>query len=153
MKKEFATFGGGCFWGIEDALQKTDGVIDAVSGYSGGVTQNPTYKTVCSGNTAHAEVVQVEFNPEIISYELLVKRFMNIHDYTNRNSSNNDPLSQYRSIILYHNNEQKEIINRVFEEIKQKSNKEIKTQICSLLNFFKAEDYHQDYYGACRKKS
>lgn len=152
MKNEFATFGGGCFWGIEEALQKTNGVIDAVSGYSGGTTINPTYKLVCEGNTAHAEVVQVEFDPEIISYEMLVKRFMSIHDFSSKNSSNIDPLSQYRSIILFHNSEQEKIMRNVFAEIKLSSSKEIKTQVCPLLNFFKAEDYHQDYYGACRKK-
>ncbi len=151
MKNQFATFGGGCFWGIEESLQNTPGVIDAVSGYSGGLTESPSYKSVCAGNTAHAEVVQVEFNPEKISYENLVKRFMSIHDPTERNPSNRNPMSQYRSIILYHSHEQKEVIEKVISEMQKSSSRQIKTEVYPLIKFHKAEDYHQDYYGACRK--
>lgn len=151
MENQFATFGGGCFWGIEESLQNTPGVIDAVSGYSGGTTENPSYKSICGGNTAHAEVVQVEFDPEKISYENLVKRFMSIHDPTERNPSNRNSKSQYRSIILYHNDEQKLIIEQVINEIEKGSSRKIKTEVVPLIKFNKAEDYHQDYYGACRK--
>lgn len=153
MKNQFATFGGGCFWGVEESLQKTEGVIDAVSGYSGGITESPNYKSICDGNTAHAEVVQVEFNPEQITYEQLVKRFMNIHDATDKNYANLDSKSQYRSIILFHNEEQKHIAVNVINELQTKISKNIKTEIVPLIKFHKAEDYHQDYYGACRISS
>lgn len=147
MNTQLATFGGGCFWGVEENLQRIPGVIDAISGYAGGTTPNPTYKTVCAGQSAHAEVVQVEFNADKISYEELLRKFMKMYDYSRRNYNNIGAKSQYRTIVLYHNADQKEIAEKVFAEIAQTNNREVLTELSSLEVFTKAEDYHQDYNG------
>ncbi len=147
MSTQLATFGGGCFWGVEENLQRIPGVIDAISGYAGGTTPNPNYKTVCAGRSAHAEVVQVEFNADRISYDELLRKFMKMYDYSSRNYNNLNSKSQYRTIVLYHNAEQKEIAEKVFTEIAQTSNREVLTELSALKTFTKAEDYHQDYNG------
>ncbi len=147
MNTQSATFGGGCFWGVEENLQRIPGVIDAISGYAGGNTENPTYKSVCSGLTAHAEVVQVEFDADKISYDELLRKFMKMYDYSRRNYDNLNRKSQYRTIVLYHNGDQKEIAEKVFAEIAQTNNREVLTELSALVVFTKAEDYHQDYNG------
>lgn len=145
---EFATFGGGCFWGVEKFFQDIPGVIDAVSGYAGGDSIDPTYSDVCGGRTGHAEVVNVEFDANKITFYDLTKKFL--LKYGTSSTSNLDSVSQYRSIILYRNEEQKEVVNRVFNEIADNSLKKITTQVIALEKFYPAEDYHQDYYGSCR---
>jgi len=148
LKTEFATFGGGCFWGVEKFLQETSGVIDAVSGYAGGHSINPTYSDVCGGYTGHAEVVNVEFNPAKIKFETLVKIFLKT--YRDTNEINRETKSQYRSIILYRNEDQKKSIEKVFNDFEQENNKIITTQVKALDKFYRAEESHQDYYGSCR---
>ena len=145
---QFATFGGGCFWGVEKFLQDIPGVIDAVSGYAGGEFMDPTYSDVCGGRTGHAEVVNVEFDADAISYSSLLEKF--ISKYGTTSSSNLDSVSQYRSIVLYQNIEQKEATKNVFEKLEANSGKVIATQIVALDKFYPAEDFHQDYHGSCR---
>lgn len=147
MNTQLATFGGGCFWGVEENLQRIPGVIDAISGYAGGTTASPNYKIVCSGRSAHAEVVQVEFNADKISYEDLLRKFMKIYDYSGRNYHNLNKTSQYRTIVLYHSAEQKAIAEKVFAEIALTNNREVLTELSALGTFTQAEDYHQDYNG------
>lgn len=144
-----ATFGAGCFWCVEAVFQRLRGVESVVSGYTGGETKNPTYKQVCTGNTGHAEVIQITFNPEQISFSDLLEVFWHSHDPTTLNRQGNDIGTQYRSAIFYHDEEQK----RIAEESKHKINlsKEFKehivTEITPLGDFYNAEDYHQNYYN------
>jgi methionine-S-sulfoxide reductase len=145
---EKAIFACGCFWGVEATFQKLDGVISAVSGYTGGRTENPTYKEVCNGNTYHAEAAEVEFDPSKISYEKLVTIFFKMHDPTTLNRQGPDVGSQYRSAIFYNSEEQKntaETVKKEFEEAKIYK-KPIVTQIAPASTFYKAEEYHQKYY-------
>ena len=145
---EFATFGGGCFWGVEEFLQDIRGVIDAVSGYAGGEFIDPSYSDVCGGRTGHAEVVNVEFDADIISYSLLLEKFTS--KYRAKSSANLDSVSQYRSIVLYRSSEQEEATKNVFEKLEANGGKKITTQIVALEKFYPAEDFHQDYHGSCR---
>ena len=146
--KEVATFGTGCFWCTETIFRKLNGVESAISGYSGGTKENPTYREVCSGTTGHAEVVQVSFDPTVISYTELLEVFWKVHDPTTLNRQGNDIGTQYRSAIFYHNEEQKKLA----EEYKSKLEEEnifdnpIVTEITPFETFYPAEDYHQDYY-------
>jgi peptide-methionine (S)-S-oxide reductase len=145
---EKATFAAGCFWGVEDEFRKVPGVLNATVGYSGGRTQNPTYKDVCSGTTGHAEVCQVEFDPEKTSFESLVSLFFNMHDPTTLNRQGPDVGSQYRSAIFYHNETQR----TKAEEVKEKLEKEAKfkrpivTEVKAVSDFYPAEEYHQQYF-------
>ncbi len=145
---EKATFGTGCFWCSEAIFEELKGVRSAVSGYSGGHVKNPTYKQVCTGTTGHAEVVQVTYDPEVISYEELLEVFWRIHDPTTLNRQGNDVGPQYRSVIFYHNDQQRQLA----EHYKQKLNAEgvfgapVVTQIEPFEAFYPAEDYHQQYY-------
>lgn len=147
-KYEIATFGTGCFWCTETIFEKLKGVESAVSGYSGGTKENPTYKEVCTGNTGHAEVIQVTFDPSIISFKDLLEVFWKTHDPTTLNRQGEDVGTQYRSVIFYHNDEQKKLA----EEYKAKLESAkvyqdpIVTEITKFKNFFPAENYHQDYY-------
>jgi len=143
---EKATFGGGCFWCLEAVFEETRGVIDVISGYEGGQTPNPTYEQVCSGTTGYAEVVQITFDPKIISYEALLKIFWLIHDPTTLNRQGNDVGTQYRSIIFYHNETQKEEAEASMKVFSSKFTKPIVTEIKPLETFYKAEAYHQDYF-------
>lgn len=145
---QFATFGGGCFWGVEKFLQDTPGVIDAVSGYAGGSFIDPTYSDVCGGRTGHAEVVNVEFDADVISYSLLLEKF--ISKYGGKYSANLDSVSQYRTIVLYRNSEQEEATKKVFEKLEATSGKKVAVQVVALEKFYPAEDFHQDYHGSCR---
>jgi peptide-methionine (S)-S-oxide reductase len=145
---ELATFGSGCFWCSEAVFQQLKGVKSVKSGYAGGTTENPTYEQVCTGRTGHAEVIQVEFDPSVISYEELLEVFFETHNPTTLNRQGNDVGTQYRSIILYHSDEQKEIAERMkkrFDESGKWKNP-IVTEIKAITEFYVAEDYHQDYY-------
>jgi len=146
MKYEVATLGGGCFWCLEAVFEETRGVIDVVSGYTGGTLDNPSYEQVSNGATGHAEVVQVTFDPSIISYEALLKIFWLIHDPTTLNRQGNDVGTQYRSVIFYHDEKQKEQAEASFKVFSSKFTKPIVTEIKPLETFYKAEAYHQDYF-------
>ena len=145
---EKATFGAGCFWGIEFAFRKVEGVKEAYVGYAGGNTPNPTYQEVCSGQTGHAEVVQVEFDPDKVSYEELLELFWAIHDPTTLNRQGPDVGTQYRSAIYYHSPEQEASIKSailIMEESRKFENP-IVTEIAPIDRFFMGEDYHQRYF-------
>lgn len=147
-KTEFATFGAGCFWGVEVTFRNTKGVLDTSVGYSGGATNNPTYEQVCSDKTGHAEVVRVEFDPAIVSYEELLKVFWESHDPTELNRQGPDVGTQYRSAIFYHSQEQKEAAERSKKELQESGRygaKTIATSIEPTGAFWRAEEYHQQY--------
>lgn len=142
-----AILAGGCFWGMEDLFAKLDGVVDVVNGYSGGDIPNPNYNLVSSGFTNYAEAIEVSFDPDIISYETIVKFFFKIHDPTTLNRQGNDVGTQYRSAIFYIDDEQKRISENIIEGATKNNifKKEIVTKLEKYKNFYKAEDYHQDY--------
>jgi peptide-methionine (S)-S-oxide reductase len=145
---EKATFGAGCFWGVEAAFRRVKGVVFTAVGYMGGSLENPTYKDVCTDRTGHAEVVQVEFDPDTISYKELLKVFWEIHDPTQLNRQGPDFGTQYRSVIFYHNEDQEKLANASKEEL-QRSGKyvgEIVTEITPATPFYRAEEYHQRYH-------
>src|SRR4051812_30195866 len=143
-----ATFATGCFWCTEAIFQELKGVVKVTSGYSGGKTVNPTYKQVCTGETGHAECVQVVYEPEKISYDELLEVFFEVHDPTSLNRQGADVGTQYRSAIFYHNNEQKEKAEYYTNELNKSGayNKPIVTEIAAVTKFYPAEDYHQEYY-------
>lgn len=145
---EKATFGGGCFWCIEAPLQLLSGVHSVTSGYAGGFTKMPTYNEVCSGVTGHAEVVQVEFNPDEVSYAKLLEVFFTVHDPTTPNRQGADIGTQYRSIILFHNKEQEEIAGQLISELNNSGvyGNPLVTQVAPIGDFYPAEAYHQNYY-------
>ncbi|MHA1105592.1 MAG: peptide-methionine (S)-S-oxide reductase MsrA [Promethearchaeota archaeon] len=145
MKK--ATFGAGCFWGVETRFGNVNGVIDTVVGYTGGTTENPSYKEVCTNKTGHAEVVQVTFDPSIVSYEELLEIFWTIHDPTTLNRQGWDIGTQYRSAVFYHDKEQK-LATIALKEKLDKSGKYLEpivTEIVPISKFTRAEEYHQKY--------
>ena len=148
MMIEKATFGAGCFWGVEARFRKVEGVIEAISGYSGGHTENPTYKDVCTDKTGHAEVVQVIYDSSIVSYEDLLEIFWNIHNPTTLNRQGWDVGTQYRSVVFYNSEEQKEKAIKLKEKLDKsgKYKKPIVTEIVPLKEFYRAEEYHQKYY-------
>jgi len=143
---QIATLGGGCFWCTEAVYQMLPGVISVTSGYAGGTKENPTYKEVCTGETGHAEVVQIQFDPKTLSYEKLLDTFWDVHDPTTLNQQGADTGTQYRSIILYSNPEQKAAAEKSKAEAQKRFARPIVTEIVPLKKFYKAEDYHQDYY-------
>jgi peptide-methionine (S)-S-oxide reductase len=145
---EKAIFGAGCFWGVEEEFRTTAGVLKTTVGYSGGQTKNPTYKDVCSGRTGHAEVCLVEFDPEQISYEELVKLFFNMHDPTTLNRQGPDIGDQYRSAIYFHGEAQKNVAEAVKRELESqdKFKRPIVTEITEVSDFYPAEEYHQRYF-------
>ena len=146
MKNELATFGAGCFWGVEEIFRTTDGVIDTAVGYEGGNVPDVTYDMVCYENTNHAEVVQLEFDRSKVKYEDLLEVFWTNHNPTTFNRQGPDVGSQYRSVIFYHNEEQKIAAEKSKEAIAEKwAGKTIVTQIVPADKFYKAEDYHQQY--------
>ncbi len=147
-KTDTATFGQGCFWCAEAIFERVEGVKSVVSGYAGGSVPNPTYEQVCNGNTGHAEVVQIIYDPEVISYDDLLKIFWKTHDPTTLNQQGADIGTQYRSIILYHNEKQKEKAEYYKKELDKSGawNKPIVTQIVPFTKFYRAEDYHQQYF-------
>ena len=146
--KQLATFGAGCFWCIEACSQDLKGVISVVPGYAGGHTDKPTYKEICTGQTGHAEVAQVVFDPSVISYEELLEAFWFVHDPTQLNRQGNDIGTQYRSVIFYHNEAQKTAALKYLQKLEAENvwDKPIVTQIVEINNYFEAEDYHHNYY-------
>jgi len=147
-KMELATFGSGCFWCTEAIFEKVKGVESVVSGYSGGKVKNPTYREVCTGNTGHAEVVQLIYNPEIIAYKELLEIFWKMHDPTTLNRQGADVGTQYRSVIFYHTDEQKKTAETYKKKLDEANifKKPIVTEITPFASFYKADDYHQEYY-------
>jgi peptide-methionine (S)-S-oxide reductase len=146
---EKATFGSGCFWCTEAIFENLNGVTSVVSGYAGGHVDNPTYEEVCTGTTGHAEVTQITYDPKIITYDELLEVFWKTHDPTTLNRQGNDVGTQYRSVIFYHNSEQKELAEKYKIELDKSGawDNPIVTEISSLTNYFPAENYHQDYYN------
>jgi peptide methionine sulfoxide reductase msrA/msrB len=143
---ETATFGGGCFWCIEAVFNELDGVEEVSSGYAGGKTENPTYWQVSNGNTGHAEVVQVRFNPNKISYADMLRIFFATHDPSSLNRQGADIGSEYRSIILYHYEAQRQIAGKIIGELQSYYDAPIVTEVVAFTKFYKAEQKHQDYY-------
>ncbi len=140
-----AIFAGGCFWGVEHLMQQQPGVITVESGYIGGTVIDPTYEEVCTKTTGHAEAVKITFNPEVVSYEELLKLFFEIHDPTQVDRQGPDIGPQYRSAVFYLNDNQKESAFKVIEMLKN-NGYEVVTEVLSATKFYPAEAYHQDYY-------
>jgi peptide-methionine (S)-S-oxide reductase len=153
---QLATFGGGCFWCVEAVFERIDGVVNVVSGYAGGTKDNPTYEQVTTGTTGHAEVVQIGYDPEKINYDELLELFWQAHDPTTLNRQGADVGTQYRSIILYHDEDQKARAQRSMAEAGKHFKAPIVTEIEPINTFYIAEGYHQDFYnnnksyGYCR---
>lgn len=145
-KKEVATLGGGCFWCVEGVLQLLNGVSTVYSGYTGGKGV-PDYESVCSGKTGHAEVAQITFDPAIISYEQLLECFFHAHDPTTLNRQGNDSGTQYRSVIFYHDDEQKKIAEKVMAFVEKELGKKVVTELSPIPTFYKAEEYHQNFFN------
>lgn len=150
MRIEVATLAGGCFWCTEAIFKRLKGVLSVESGYSGGEMDEPNYEAVSTGRTGHAEAIQITFDPSIISYDLLLEVFWKLHDPTTLNRQGADVGTQYRSVIFYHNERQKKIAQESKGKIAKSGmyKDKIVTQIVPFKNFFKAEDYHQNYYDA-----
>ena len=148
-KNDAATFGAGCFWCVEAIYQNVDGVISVTSGYSGGSVKNPTYEEVCSGKTGNAEVTQIVYDPKIISYDELLEIFWSSHDPTTLNRQGYDAGTQYRSVIFYHNEKQKTLAEKYKKKLESSGiyDGPIVTEISQFKEFYKAEDYHQNYYN------
>lgn len=151
---ETATFGGGCFWCTEAIFRSLKGVGTVESGYSGGKTKNPTYQEVCTGETGHAEVIQITFDPKLIDFRELLEVFWETHDPTTLNRQGADRGTQYRSAIFYHSLQQKEIAEKYKEELTKEKvfNGPIVTEITPFDKFYKAENYHQDYFANNRSQ-
>ena len=147
-RNEVIVFGGGCFWCTETIFQQLKGVNRVVSGYTGGTTKNPTYTQVSSGTTNHAEVIQIEFDPTVIPYEVLLDIFFHTHNPTSLNRQGADTGTQYRSVILYSNNKQKETAEKFIEKLAKSGEftNRIVTELKPLETFYPAEDYHQNFY-------
>ncbi len=145
---ETATLGGGCFWCTEAVYKELKGVVNVKPGYSGGNVKNPSYKEVCTGRTGHAEVVQIDFDPEIVSFSEILEVFFMTHDPTTLNRQGNDVGTQYRSVVFYHSEKQKQIAEKVIElfEKEEVFNKPIVTEVSAASIFYPAEDYHFDYF-------
>ena len=148
-KLEIATLGGGCFWCTEAVFLEIEGVVKVVPGYSGGSVKNPSYQQVSSGITGHAEVIQVTFKPDVISYREILEIFFTMHDPTQLNRQGADVGTQYRSVIFYHSQEQKQTAEAIIKEMKETNifNLPIVTQLEPFEAFYEAEDYHKDYYN------
>jgi peptide-methionine (S)-S-oxide reductase len=148
-KDTVATFGTGCFWCTEAVFERLEGVTKVLSGYSGGDVKNPSYREVCNGRTGHAEVCQIYYDPELISYGELLDVFWHTHDPTTLNRQGNDVGTQYRSVIFYHSEEQKRLAEKSKAEMNASGTFDdpIVTEIAAFSNFYQAEDYHQDYFN------
>lgn len=153
---EVATLGAGCFWCVEAVLEQIEGVKDVRSGYMGGHVKNPTYRAICTGQTGHAEVVQVDFDPRVVSYDTILAWFWQLHDPTTLNRQGADVGTQYRSAIFVHSDAQREAAQRSLAAAQPDFASPIVTEITDAVTFYEAEDYHQDYYrgnkqaGYCR---
>lgn len=143
---ELATFGAGCFWGVEAAFRKLEGVLGATSGYMGG-KPNPSYREVCSGTTGHAEVVQVQFDPELVSYETLLGLFFDMHNPTTLNRQGPDIGTQYRSVVFFHSDDQQQAAQKAVETLDESGKwpGAVVTQVVEAMQFWPAEEYHQRY--------
>jgi peptide-methionine (S)-S-oxide reductase len=143
-----ATFGAGCFWGVEDAFRQVEGVVDAAVGYSGGTTESPTYEDVCTGRTGHAEVVRVEYDPDVVSYDDLLDVFWKIHDPTSLNRQGPDVGSQYRSVIFTHDDQQEAaaLASKEREQASGRHRRPIVTEVVPAAPFTRAEEYHQRFH-------
>jgi peptide-methionine (S)-S-oxide reductase len=148
MSTEVATLAGGCFWCLEAVFDDLEGVTDVVSGYSGGHVPNPTYKHVCTGETGHAEVVQVTFDPAVIAFQDLLNVFFTIHDPTTLNRQGGDIGTQYRSAIFYHSPEQKRVAEETVAALTETRvwDRPIVTEVTAFRTFYPAEEYHQEYF-------
>lgn len=146
MAIESATLGGGCFWCIDSAFRRVKGVTSVMSGYAGGERPNPSYEQICTGATGHAEVVQVEFDNAIISYQTLLELFFDLHDPTTLNRQGADVGTQYRSVIFYHSDEQRQCAQTMIAALNARGGDSVVTQVQALPAFYPAEAYHQDYY-------
>lgn len=148
IKLETATFGGGCFWGIEAAFRQLDGVVETTVGFMGGIVENPTYKEVCFTETGHAEVCQVKYDPLKVTYTKLLETFFSSHDPTQLNRQGPDIGTQYRSVIFYHNDKQKTKARDAIDQIEKAKlfKSKLVTEVVEATKLFKAEDYHQQYY-------
>lgn len=136
---QLATFGAGCFWGVEASFRKLDGVFDVAAGYAGGHTENPSYPDVCSGTTGHTEVVQIHYDPDVIDYKSLVDHFWSLHSPTFPEKA------QYRSVIFTHDDEQAEIARQATQEKQESEKREVHTGVEPAPTFYRAEEYHQQY--------
>ncbi len=148
-KNDTATFGAGCFWCVEAVFQNLNGVVKVRSGYSGGSVKNPSYKEVCTGTTGHAEVCQIIYNPAIVSFDELLEVFWKTHDPTTLNRQGNDAGTQYRSVVFYHNEEQKKLTELYKKKIDESGayDQPLVTEITPFQVFYPAEDYHQNYFN------
>ena len=148
-KSEIATLGGGCFWCVEAVFQRIEGVISVKPGYAGGNVKNPTYKQICTGNTGHAEVAKIEFDPSRITYSQILNVFWQSHDPTTLNRQGNDVGTQYRSVIFFHNKSQEKIAKKSKIDADKSGywDNEIVTEVTLLNNYYDAEDYHDNYYN------
>ena len=146
MATEIATLGGGCFWCTEAVYQELKGVSQVVSGYAGGVVVNPTYEQVCTGSTGHAEVVQLTFDPDLVSFRKILEIFFTIHDPTTLNRQGNDTGTQYRSVVYFHTQQQHETARHVIAEMASVWDAPLVTELSPVPVFYRAEDYHQNYY-------
>jgi len=146
---EIATLGGGCFWCTEAIFDDLKGVLSVESGYSGGTAENPTYEQVCTGKTGHAEAIQIEFDPQAVTYRDILKIFFTVHDPTTLNRQGNDVGTQYRSVIFYHDEEQKRTAEEIIREVEKDKvwDDPIVTELSPFKAFYKAEDYHQEYFA------
>jgi len=142
---EQATFAAGCFWHVEEAFRVIKGVTKTEAGYMGGTMKNPSYEAVCTDETGHAEVVQVEFDPQVVHYTGLLKAFWSMHDPTQKNRQGPDEGTQYRSAIFYHSDEQKKLAEQSKKDEQKKHKAQIATEIVPAKTFYRAEDYHQKY--------
>ncbi len=149
MALKSITFGGGCFWCTEAVFQNLKGVRKVVSGYMGGHTENPTYMEICNGDTGHAEVIQVEYDDEEVTLNDLLLVFFKTHNPTTLNRQGNDVGTQYRSVIFYHDKEQKELANQMIDRLTTELvyDRPIVTEVLPVSDFYKAEDYHQNYFN------
>lgn len=145
---ETATLAGGCFWCTEAIFKRLKGVKKVTPGYSGGNVPNPTYEQVTSDNTNHAEAIQIEFDPKIISFEKLLEIFFKLHDPTTKNRQGNDIGTQYRSSIFYHSQKQKTIAQKIKNQMSKYYKEKVVTEIVAFTNFYEAENYHKNYYDS-----
>lgn len=147
-ERDVATLGGGCFWCVEAVFEQLQGVLDVVPGYAGGSVEDPSYEQVCRGDTGHAEVVQITFDPQQITFRQILEVFFEIHDPTTLNRQGGDVGSQYRSVIFYHDSRQREIAEGVIRELEEEGlwGRPIVTEITPMPEFYEAEPYHHEYY-------
>jgi peptide-methionine (S)-S-oxide reductase len=150
---EKATFGAGCFWGVEAVFRQLTGVKETAVGYMGGQLDQPTYETVCTSNSGHAEIVQIEFDPSVISYGTLLDQFWNLHDPTTLNRQGPDVGTQYRSAVYFHSAEQQATALASREQAQPRFPKPIVTEITPVETFWRAEEYHQQYLEKCGQSS